>query len=59
MGYAKDFDMFLAESKFELPKMKKGGKVKQTPAMGVSALSRQNSFSPSSSVSSGPIGRVQ
>ena len=56
MGYANDFDMFLAESKFEIPKMKKGGKAKQIPAMGVSALSRQNSFSPSSQVSSGPIG---
>ena len=56
MGYAKDFDMYLADSKFELPKMKKGGKAKQTPTMGVSALSRQNSFSPSSQVSSGPIG---
>ena len=56
MGYAKDFDMYLADSKLELPKMKKGGKAKQTPTMGVSALSRQNSFSPSSQVSSGPIG---
>ena len=56
VGYAKDFDMYLADSKFELPKMKKGGKVKQTLTMGVSALSRQNSFSPSLQVSSGPIG---
>ena len=56
LGYAKGFDMFLADSKFELPKMKKGGKTKQTPSMGVSALSRQNSFSPNSQVSSGPIG---
>ena len=56
MGYAKNFDMYLADSKFELPKMKKGGKAKQTPTMGVSALGRQNSFSPSSQVSSGPIG---
>ena len=56
MGYAKDFDMFLTDSKFELPRMKKGGKTKQTPAMGVSALSRQNSFSLNSQVSSGPIG---
>ena len=56
MGYAKDFDMYLADSKLELPKMKKGGKAKQTPTMGVSALSRQNSFSPSSHISSGPIG---
>ena len=56
MGYAKDFDMILADSKFELPKMKKGGKTKQTPSMGVSELSRQNSFSPNSQVSSGSIG---
>ena len=56
MGYAKDFDMILAHSKFELPKMKKGGKTKQTPSMGVSALSRQNSFSPHSQVSLVPIG---
>ena len=48
MGYAKDFDMYLADSKFEIPKMKKGGKAKQTPTMGVSALIRQNSFSPNS-----------
>ena len=26
MGYAKNFDMYLADSKFELPRMKKGGK---------------------------------
>ena len=58
MGYAKDFDMFLADSKFELPGMKKGGNRKQTPAMGVSALSRQNSFSPNSLVSLGPIGEI-
>ena len=44
MGYAKDFDMFLADSKFELSKMKKGGNKKQTTAMGVSALSRHNFF---------------
>ena len=56
LGYGKDFDMFLADSKFELPKMKKGGKTKQTPSMGVSALGRQNSFSPNFQVSSGPIG---
>ena len=55
MGYAKNFDMYLADSKFELPKIKEG-KAKQTPTMGVSALSRQNSFSPNSRVSSGPIG---
>ena len=56
MGYAKNFDMYLADSKFELPKMKKGGKAKQTPTMGVSVLGRQNSFSPSSQISSGPNG---
>ena len=56
IGYAKDFDMNLVYSKFELPKMKKGGKTKQTPSMGVSALSRQSSFSPNSQVSSGHIG---
>ena len=48
--------MILVHSKFELPKMKKGGKTKQTPSMGVSTLSRQNSFSPNSQVSLGPIG---
>ena len=40
MGYAKNFDMYLADSKFELPKMKKGGKAKYTPTMGVSVLER-------------------
>ena len=54
MGYGKDFEMFVAGSKFELPRMKKGGNKKQTPAMDVAALSRQNSFSPNSQVSSGP-----
>ena len=53
MGYVKTFDMYLANSKFELPKMRKGGKAKQTPTMGVSVLGRQNSFSPSSQISSG------
>ena len=56
MGYAKNFDMYLADSKFELPKMKKGGKAKQTSTMGVSVLERQNSFSPSSQISLGPNG---
>ena len=56
LGYGKDFEMFAADSKFELPKMKKGGNKKQTPAMGVAALSRQNSFSPNSQVSLGPNG---
>ena len=59
MGYAKDFDMFLADSKFELPKMKKGGKTKQTPAMGVSALSRQNSFPQTLKFHQDPSGRIQ
>ena len=53
MSYGKDFEMFVADSKFELPKMKKGGNKKQTPPMGVAALSRQNSFFPNSQVSSG------
>ena len=56
MGYGKDFEMFVADSKFELPKMKKGGNKEQTPAMGVAVLSRQNSFSPNSQVLSGPSG---
>ena len=56
MGYGRDFEMFAADSKFELPKMKKGGNKKQTPAMGVTALSRQNSFSPNSQISLGPSG---
>ena len=46
MGYDKDFEMYLADSKFELPRMKKGGNRKQSPAMGVAALGRQNSFFP-------------
>ena len=56
MGYDKDFEMYLADSKFELPRMKKGTNRKQSPAMGVAALSRPNSFSPISQVSSGPNG---
>ena len=40
MGYAKNFDMYLADSKFELPRMKKGGKAKQAPSMGVSMQER-------------------
>ena len=48
--------MYLADSKFELPRMKKGGKAKQTPSMGVSVLERQNSFSPNSQISLGPNG---
>ena len=48
--------MYLADSKFELPRMKKGGKAKQTPPMGVSVQERQNSFSPSSQISLGPNG---
>ena len=56
MGYGKDFEMSVADSKIELPKMKKGGNKKQTPATDVAALSRQNSFSANSQVSSGPNG---
>ena len=56
MGYDKDFEMYLSDSKFELPRMKKGGNRKQSPVMGVAALSRQNSFSPNLQVSSGPNG---
>ena len=59
LGYTKDFDMFLADSKFELPMMKKGGKTKQTPSMGVSALGRQNSFSPNFKFHQDPLGRIQ
>ena len=54
MGYGKDFEMYLFDFKFELSRMKKGGNRKQSPAMGVAALSRQNSFSPNSQVLSGP-----
>ena len=57
MGYAKTFDMYLANSKSELPRMKKGGKAKQTPSIGVSVRERQNSFSPSSQISSGSNGK--
>ena len=57
MGYAKNFEMYLADSKFDLPKMKKGGKAKHTPTMGVSMLERQNSFPPSSQISLGPNGK--
>ena len=56
MSYGKDFEMYLVDFKFELPRMKKGGNRKQSPAMGVAALSRQNSFSPNSQVSLGPNG---
>ena len=56
MGYARNFDMYLADSKFELPRMKKGGKAKQTPSMGVSVRERQSSFSTISQISSGPNG---
>ena len=57
MGYDKDFEMHLADSKLELPRMKKGGNRKQSPAIGVAALNRQNSFSPNSQVSFGPNGQ--
>ena len=40
MGYDKDFEMYLVDFKFELPRMKKDGNRKQSPAMGVAALSR-------------------
>ena len=56
MGYGKDFEIFVADSKFDLPRMKKGGNIKPTSAMDVAALGRQNSFSPNSQVSSGPNG---
>ena len=56
MGYGKTFEMYLVDFRFELPRMKKGGNRKQSPAMGVAALSRQNSLSPTSQVSSGPNG---
>ena len=56
MGYAKNFDMYLANSKFELPRMKKGGKAKQTPSMGVSVRERRSSFSPTSQILSEPNG---
>ena len=56
MSCGKDFEMYLVDFKFELPRMKKGGNGKQSPAMGVAPLSRQNSFSPNSQVSSGPNG---
>ena len=59
MGYGKDFEMYLVDFKFELPRVKKGGNRKQSPAMGVAARSRQNSFSPNFQVSSGPMGRIQ
>ena len=38
MGYGRDSEMFVADSKFELPKMKKDGNKKQTPAMCVATL---------------------
>ena len=56
MGYDKDFEMYLTDSKFELPRMKKGENRKQSPPMGVTALTRQNSFRPNSQVSLGPNG---
>ena len=56
MGYDKDFEMYLVDFKFELPRMKKGGNRKQSPAMGVVVLRIQNYFSPNSQVSLGPNG---
>ena len=58
MGYAKSFEMYLADSKFELRSMKKGGRAKQAPSMGVSARERQSSFSPISQNSSVPNGET-
>ena len=58
MGYAKSFEMYLADSKFELPSMKKGGRAKQTPSMGVSVRERQSSFPPISQNSSVPNGET-
>ena len=55
-GLWQRFEMYLVDFKFDLPRMKKGGNRKQSPAMGVAALSRQNSFSPNSQVLSGPNG---
>ena len=48
--------MYLVDFKFELPRMKKDGNRKQSPAMGVAAVSRHNTFSPNSQVSSVPNG---
>ena len=59
MGYGKDFEMFVADSKFELPKMKKGGNKKQTPAMGVAALSRQSFFPQTLNFHWDSMGRIQ
>ena len=53
MGYDKDFEMYLTDTKFELPRMKKCRNRKQSPAMGVAVLGRHNSFSPNSQVSLG------
>ena len=46
MGYAKNFDMYLADSKFELPRMKKGGKAKQTPINGCICMRKMKFFFP-------------
>ena len=59
MGYGKDFEMYLVDFKFELPRMKKGGNRKQSSAMGIPALSRQNSFPPNSQFHWDPMGRIQ
>ena len=59
MGYAKNFEMYLADSKFEIPKMKKGGKAKQTPTMGVSVLERQILFPQVPKFLQDPMERIQ
>ena len=56
MGYGKDFEMYLVDFKFKLPRMKKSGNRKQSPAMDVVILSRQNSFSQNCQASTGPNG---
>ena len=57
MGYGKDFEMYLVVFKFELPRMKKGGNRKQSPAMGLAALSRQNSFPQTLKFHRDPMGK--
>ena len=59
MGYGKDFEMSLVDFKFELPRMKKGGNRKQSPAMGVAAFSGQNSFSPKFKFHWDPMREIQ
>ena len=60
MGYGKDFEMYLLDFKFELSRMKKGGRRKQSPAMGIAVLSRQNSIFPQLlKFHRNPMGRIQ